>query len=1215
MPSVSMEQSFSSSAPARFHHIVPPNPLAPKLMSGSAPPLSHSHAMDDTLSETIKIDKSVINHGMFHPNLKTVTDRLLERAYPQPCDLLPLMPIQVPRKKSSSLELNICTNTSNALLMQLTPRFDPFSSFSILPEASNNAGTSKSDDSASPMGDFSTNKKFSESDDILDDASTAGTDTEVDDASEKTQSCKGDGCNDENITDNDDFEEDCSSSVHEQLFPGSERSGSVTRTFPGESIAGHDVMDDYSEGETDQEGERYSSSIPWHHLVPNLQKRVFENSLKEFTSTPDDSAQDSDQKEFGDDQQTSGGGKTFDGDQGGTDQQFEAEGDRCDNATDCTDKVQNRRVIDDDENGREGIENSTLESDIVQQEHFLRKQEHGGGRCYKKNYGFEKRGGSTDAEITAHCGSETSKILLDQFNFEFEDEETYELDTIDESILASSKKRKLQTILGPDIGDKKAVRQHIRRPMNAFMIFSKRHRPLVHEKYPNRDNRTVSKILGEWWYALGSEEKQKYHDLATQVKEAHFRAHPDWKWCSRERKKATNGIRLETEIHNTMSDLDISDQMASECIDGKSLPLFSPTTHTIHHPISLRPEIDVIPGSPLVSPGCIPLSLMSSGNDQRSDRHYLDVLRPIMGLKADNGSSMLATDEDRVVSSDGILQPLISSFHPSPFLWNTVRNLPSHSILPSEQQQQKQQQKQQQQQQQHYHYTYGTFNTLHTFCSKAHTAFNSLMGFSTANRLHLNGNTAMEPTAPLFPLPVSVSSENSLLIPLILSRESGIQNRSVLISYNEQAGRVANLKAGSSFRNQIASGTEFTFPKKAHQQISFAHQVVPHFRNDILDSSQHNINMMSSRSSAFQVTVMKSTKVEQKAVDGNHLKSFSVEFTQPSEISPSLPRGSLAIVPCTKENLDTFVLMPTPAQRGMAKGQLRSMRIASGEASEVEKPYEAIQKSGPEKDYKKLNDAADVDDVSAISNSLSSNSEIEVRLKSPIKKLFKRNDESMDRVLNQVDFEKKFANLPAFTPDDPQKGTTTLPSTPSALLRTILEKQKCNKGDYDKKETPLNIPHAAQSTPRTPATASARYDSSFFFGPNFNPAALHDQDDSVSPLPLHSPRTPKTPLDGSTEKSASRKLLDHRRQLVVELLEEYGMFPSGQAISAFQNKYRQFFPSKQTLTLKIREMRQKMMASMQSPITPSADCSFSQKQNNLFVKQSVCTSSSEHCCK
>lgn len=57
----------------------------------------------------------------------------------------------------------------------------------------------------------------------------------------------------------------------------------------------------------------------------------------------------------------------------------------------------------------------------------------------------------------------------------------------------------------------------IRRPMNAFMIFSKRHRALVHQKHPNQDNRTVSKILGEWWYALKPEEKQKYHELASEV--------------------------------------------------------------------------------------------------------------------------------------------------------------------------------------------------------------------------------------------------------------------------------------------------------------------------------------------------------------------------------------------------------------------------------------------------------------------------------------------------------------------------------------------------------------------------------------------------------------------------------------------------------------------------------------------------------------------------
>ncbi|XP_026688158.1 transcription factor SOX-9-like, partial [Diaphorina citri] len=84
-------------------------------------------------------------------------------------------------------------------------------------------------------------------------------------------------------------------------------------------------------------------------------------------------------------------------------------------------------------------------------------------------------------------------------------------------------------------------KDRIRRPMNAFMIFSKRHRAKVHQIHPNQDNRTVSKILGEWWYSLGPEEKQKYHELASEVKEAHFKAHPEWKWCSKDKRKSSTG--------------------------------------------------------------------------------------------------------------------------------------------------------------------------------------------------------------------------------------------------------------------------------------------------------------------------------------------------------------------------------------------------------------------------------------------------------------------------------------------------------------------------------------------------------------------------------------------------------------------------------------------------------------------------------------------------
>lgn len=78
--------------------------------------------------------------------------------------------------------------------------------------------------------------------------------------------------------------------------------------------------------------------------------------------------------------------------------------------------------------------------------------------------------------------------------------------------------RFLLLTFGPLLTTTQREKDHIRRPMNAFMIFSKRHRALVHQRHPNQDNRTVSKILGEWWYALGPNEKQQYHDLAFQVK-------------------------------------------------------------------------------------------------------------------------------------------------------------------------------------------------------------------------------------------------------------------------------------------------------------------------------------------------------------------------------------------------------------------------------------------------------------------------------------------------------------------------------------------------------------------------------------------------------------------------------------------------------------------------------------------------------------------------
>lgn len=68
------------------------------------------------------------------------------------------------------------------------------------------------------------------------------------------------------------------------------------------------------------------------------------------------------------------------------------------------------------------------------------------------------------------------------------------------------------------------------RPMNSFMIYAKRHRAQVHQLYPLCDNRTVSKILSDTWYAMDAEKKREYFALAAEMRQEHFRLHPNFKW-------------------------------------------------------------------------------------------------------------------------------------------------------------------------------------------------------------------------------------------------------------------------------------------------------------------------------------------------------------------------------------------------------------------------------------------------------------------------------------------------------------------------------------------------------------------------------------------------------------------------------------------------------------------------------------------------------------
>lgn len=91
-----------------------------------------------------------------------------------------------------------------------------------------------------------------------------------------------------------------------------------------------------------------------------------------------------------------------------------------------------------------------------------------------------------------------------------------------------------------------------------------------------------------------------------------------------------------------------------------------------------------------------------------------------------------------------------------------------------------------------------------------------------------------------------------------------------------------------------------------------------------------------------------------------------------------------------------------------------------------------------------------------------------------------------------------------------------------------------------------------------------------------------------------SPRTPKTPGTARESEKGHRKMLEERRKLVMQLFQEHTLFPTAQATSNFQAQHVDVFPNKTSLQLKIREVRQKLMAqqphsanSISSPLTPS----------------------------
>ncbi|NXY69371.1 SOX30 factor, partial [Glareola pratincola] len=153
----------------------------------------------------------------------------------------------------------------------------------------------------------------------------------------------------------------------------------------------------------------------------------------------------------------------------------------------------------------------------------------------------------------------------------------------------------------PDTPFSKDKNGHVKRPMNAFMVWARIHRPALAKANPAANNAEISVQLGLEWSKLTEEQKQPYYDEARKIKQRHREEFPGWVYQPRPGKRKRFQIPVSSALSSTSQSIVTTNPVGIRTFQPPAYSVVIPSS--IGHPVCEAPSAIRLPASSIQHAG------------------------------------------------------------------------------------------------------------------------------------------------------------------------------------------------------------------------------------------------------------------------------------------------------------------------------------------------------------------------------------------------------------------------------------------------------------------------------------------------------------------------------------------------------------------------------------------------------------------------------------